>query len=68
MNNTEEVEKAVTNTLQTMKNLTSTTAEMSAGDIQSSMDIIEAVVDVTSLSGTTVEKQVWSCNKDTMCK
>lgn len=68
MNNTEEVEKAVTNTLQTMKNLTSTTAEMSAGDIQSSMDIIEAVVDVTSLSGATVEKQVWSCNKDTMCK
>lgn len=68
MNNTEEVEKAVTNTLQAMKNLTSTTAEMSAGDIQSSMDIIEAVVDVTSLSGATVEKQVWSCNKDTMCK
>lgn len=68
MNNTEEVEKAVTNTLQTMKNLTSTTAEMSAGDIQSSMDIIEAVVDVTSLSGATVEKQVWSCKKDTMCK
>lgn len=58
MNNTEEVEKAVTNTLQTMKNLTSTTTEMSAGDIQSSLDIIEAVVDVLSLSGATIEKKV----------
>lgn len=68
MNNTEEVEKTVNDTLQTMKNLTSTTAEMSAGDIQSSLDIIEAVVDVTSLSGATVQKQVWSCNRDTLCK
>lgn len=58
MNNTEEVEKTVNDTLQTMKNLTSTTTEMSAGDIQSSLDIIEAVVDVLSLSGATIEKKV----------
>lgn len=58
MNNTEEVEKTVNSTLQTMKNLTATTTEMSAGDIQSSLDIIEAVVDVLSLSGATIEKKV----------
>lgn len=58
MNNTEEVEKTVNSTLQTMKNLTATTTEMSAGDIQSSLDIIEAVVDVLSLSGVTIEKKV----------
>lgn len=58
MNNTEEVEKTVNSTLQTMKNLTATTTEMSAGDIQSSLDIIEAVVDVLSLSGATKEKKV----------
>lgn len=58
MNNTEEVEKTVNDTLQTMKNLTSTTTEMSAGDIHTSLDIIEAVVDVLSLSGATIEKKV----------
>lgn len=58
MNNTEEVEKTVNSTLQTMKNLTATTTEMSAGDIHSSLDIIEAVVDVLSLSGATIEKKV----------
>lgn len=58
MNNTEEVEKTVNSTLQTMRNLTATTTEMSAGDIRSSLDIIEAVVDVLSLSGATIEKKV----------
>nr|XP_034316959.1 deleted in malignant brain tumors 1 protein-like isoform X6 [Crassostrea gigas] len=59
VNNTEEVEKTVNSTLQTMKNLTATTTEMSAGDIQSSLDIIEAVVDVLSLSGATIEKKIF---------
>lgn len=42
--------------------------EMSVGDIQFFMDIIEVVVDVILFLGVIVEKQVWLCNKDIMCK
>uniref|UniRef100_A0A8W8NGZ6 Ig-like domain-containing protein n=1 Tax=Magallana gigas TaxID=29159 RepID=A0A8W8NGZ6_MAGGI len=57
--NTEKVQKAVNNTLQMMKNITSSTNELSAGDLSSSLDILEKIVDVTNSTGSTIEKEVF---------
>lgn len=56
--NTEKVQETVNRTLQMMKNLTSTTNELSAGDLSSSLDILEKIVDVTNSTGSTIEKEV----------
>nr|XP_022327333.1 uncharacterized protein LOC111126761 isoform X2 [Crassostrea virginica] len=47
INNQEKIIEAVSSTLEVMKNLTSSSTEMSAGDLSSSMDILEKIVDVT---------------------
>lgn len=56
--NTEKVQETVNSTLQMMKNLTSSTNELSAGDLSSSLDILEKIVDVTNSTGSTIEKEV----------
>lgn len=56
--NTEKVQETVNNTLQMMKNLTSSTSELSAGDLSSSLDILEKIVDVTNSTGSAIEKEV----------
>eukprot|EP00105_Crassostrea_gigas_P040575 XP_019924723.1 PREDICTED: adhesion G protein-coupled receptor L2 isoform X2 [Crassostrea gigas] len=57
--NTDKVQETVNNTLQMMKNLTSSTNELSAGDLSSSMDILEKIVDVSNTTGSTIEKEVF---------
>lgn len=56
--NTDKVQETVNNTLQMMKILTSSTNELSAGDLSSSMDILEKIVDVSNTTGSTIEKEV----------
>lgn len=56
--NTEKVQETVNSTLQMMKNLTSSTNELSAGDLSSSLDILEKIVDVTNSTGSAIEKEV----------
>ena len=58
LENTEKVQEAVNNTLQLMKNLTSSTNELSAGDLSSSLDVLEKIVNVTNSSGSAIEKEV----------
>uniref|UniRef100_A0A8W8NH25 Uncharacterized protein n=1 Tax=Magallana gigas TaxID=29159 RepID=A0A8W8NH25_MAGGI len=57
--NTKKVQETVNNTLQMMKNLTSSTNELSAGDLSSSLDILEKIVDVTNSTGSAIEKEVF---------
>lgn len=56
--NTEKVQETVNNTLQMMKNITSSTNELSAGDLSSSLDILEKIVDVTNSTGSAIDKEV----------
>lgn len=58
LENTEKVQEAVNNTLQLMKNLTSSTNELSAGDLSSSLDVLEKIVNVTNSTGSAIEKEV----------
>lgn len=58
LENTEKVQEAVNNTLQLMMNLTSSTNELSAGDLSSSLDVLEEIVNVTNSSGSAIEKEV----------
>lgn len=59
INNQEKIIEAVSSTLAVMKNLTSSSTEMSAGDLSSSMDILEKIVDVTdTTTGPIIEKEV----------
>ena len=41
-----------------MNNYTSSTPELSAGDISSSIDILEKIVNVTNSSGSSIVKEV----------
>ena len=41
-----------------MNNLTSSTTELSAGDLSSSIDILEKIVNVTNGSRTNIAKEV----------
>ncbi|XP_061181286.1 latrophilin-like protein LAT-2 isoform X2 [Saccostrea echinata] len=56
---TENVDEAVNNTLVKMKNLTSKSSVLSAGDISSSLDILEKIVNVTNLTSANVEKEAF---------
>lgn len=58
LENTEKVQEAVNNTLQLMKNLTTSTNELSAGDLSSSLDVLEKIVNVTNSTGSAIEKEV----------
>ncbi|XP_062590262.1 titin-like isoform X6 [Saccostrea cucullata] len=56
---TKNVDEAVNNTLVKMKNLTSQRSELSAGDISSSLDILEKIVNVTNMTSANVEKEAF---------
>lgn len=58
--NTEKVRASIHSTLQLMKNLTSSTIEISAGDLSASLDVIEKIVTVTNITGSSIEKEVLS--------
>lgn len=58
--NTEKVRGLINSTLQLMKNLTSSTIEISAGDLRASLDVIEKIVTVTNITGSSIEKEVLS--------
>lgn len=58
IHNTEKVQETVSNTLQMMKNLTSSTNEISAGDLSSSLDILEKIVHVSNSTRSNIEKEV----------
>lgn len=58
--NTEKVRGLINSTLQLMKNLTSSTIEISAGDLSASLDVIEKIVTVTNITGSSIEKEVLS--------
>ncbi|XP_078328127.1 cadherin EGF LAG seven-pass G-type receptor 2-like [Crassostrea virginica] len=55
----EKTSKTIDNTLHLMNNLTSSTPELSAGDISSSIDILEKIVNVTNSSGSSIAKEVF---------
>ncbi|XP_078327350.1 adhesion G protein-coupled receptor B1-like isoform X2 [Crassostrea virginica] len=55
----EKTSKTIDNTLQVMNNLTSSTPELSAGDLRSSIDILEKIVNVTNSSRTNIAKEVF---------
>nr|XP_022287642.1 uncharacterized protein LOC111100229 isoform X1 [Crassostrea virginica]XP_022287725.1 uncharacterized protein LOC111100229 isoform X1 [Crassostrea virginica] len=52
-------EEKINSTLRVMKNMTTSSREISAGDLISSMDILEKIVDVTNSTGSTVAKEVF---------
>ena len=56
--NPEKIRETVTSTLEVMKNVTSSTSEISPGDLSSSIDILEKIVNVTNSSGSTIEGEV----------
>ncbi|XP_062598125.1 LOW QUALITY PROTEIN: adhesion G protein-coupled receptor L3-like, partial [Saccostrea cucullata] len=56
---TKNVDEAVNNTLVKMKNLTSQRSELSAGDISSSLDILEKIVNVTNMTSANVQKEAF---------
>ena len=55
----EKTSETIDNTLHLMNNLTSSTPELSAGDISSSIDILEKIVNVTNSSGSSIAKEVY---------
>lgn len=56
-------EEKINSTLRVMKNITTSSREISAGDLISSMDILEKIVDVTNSTGSTVAKEVKPLNR-----
>nr|XP_022310794.1 uncharacterized protein LOC111116095 [Crassostrea virginica] len=62
----EKTSKTIDNTLQVMNNLTSSTPELSAGDLRSSIDILEKIVNVTNSSRTNIAKEVFFSVVDNM--
>jgi hypothetical protein len=58
VNDTEKLQTTVNNTLQTIKNLTSKAGRLSSGDISSSLDILDKIVDVTNITNGKIEKKV----------
>eukprot|EP00105_Crassostrea_gigas_P044287 XP_019928435.1 PREDICTED: latrophilin Cirl isoform X2 [Crassostrea gigas] len=57
--NTEKIRETVSSTLQMMKNLTSSTNQISAGDLSSSLDIFEKIVHVSNSTGSHIEKKAF---------
>lgn len=57
--NTEKIRETVSSTLQMMKNLTSSTNQISAGDLSSSLDILEKIVHVSNSTGSHIEKKAF---------
>ncbi|XP_052693314.1 adhesion G protein-coupled receptor E3-like isoform X3 [Crassostrea angulata] len=53
------IQKTVNNTLQLMKKLTSSTSGISAGDLSSSLGVLEKIVTVTNATGSVIEKEVF---------
>ncbi|XP_078327327.1 uncharacterized protein LOC111116102 isoform X2 [Crassostrea virginica] len=62
----EKTSETIDNTLQVMNNLTSSTPELSAGDLSSSIDILEKIVNVTNGSRTNIAKEVFFSVVDNM--
>lgn len=56
--NTDKIQETVNNILRLMKNLTSSSNEISAGDLSASLDILEKIVTVTNNTGSTIEEDV----------
>ncbi|XP_078329616.1 uncharacterized protein LOC111112680 [Crassostrea virginica] len=57
--NPEKIQETVTNTLQMMINWTSSTSEISPGDLSSLTDILEKIVNVTNSTETTIDEEVF---------
>ncbi|XP_078328117.1 uncharacterized protein LOC111115470 [Crassostrea virginica] len=55
----EKTSETIDNTLHLMNNLTSSTPELSAGDISSSIDILDKIVNVTNSSGSSIAKEIF---------
>uniref|UniRef100_A0A8W8P2P9 Uncharacterized protein n=1 Tax=Magallana gigas TaxID=29159 RepID=A0A8W8P2P9_MAGGI len=55
----DQIQETVNNTLRLMKNLTSTTSRISAGDLSSSLSVLEKIVTVTNATGLAIEKEVF---------
>ncbi|XP_078327321.1 uncharacterized protein LOC111115469 [Crassostrea virginica] len=55
----EKTSETIDTTLHLMNNLTSSSPELSAGDISSSIDILEKIVNVTNSSGSSIAKEVF---------
>lgn len=58
LENTEKVQEVINDTLKLMKNLTSPTFELSAGDLSASLDVLDKIVNVTNSTGSAIEKEV----------
>lgn len=52
------IHEAVNNTLQLMKHLTSSTKNISAWDLNSSLGVLEKIVTLINATGSVVEKEV----------
>ncbi|XP_052697868.1 adhesion G protein-coupled receptor B1-like isoform X2 [Crassostrea angulata] len=59
LENTEKVQEVINDTLKLMKNLTSSTFELSAGDLSASLDVLDKIVNVTNSTGSAIEKEVF---------
>nr|XP_034316532.1 uncharacterized protein LOC105326226 [Crassostrea gigas] len=57
--NTDKIQETVNSTLRLMNNLTSSSNEISAGDLSASLDILEKIVTVTNNTGSTIEEDVF---------
>ncbi|XP_052693345.1 uncharacterized protein LOC128171591 [Crassostrea angulata] len=55
----DQIQETVNNTLRLMKNLTSMTSRISAGDLSSSLSVLEKIVTVTNATGLAIEKEVF---------
>lgn len=58
----DQIQETVNNTLRLMKNLTSMTSRISAGDLSSSLSVLEKIVTVTNVTGLAIEKEVMYWN------
>lgn len=56
--NKEKIQETMNNTLQVMQNLTSSKNEINSGDLSSSLDILEKIVNVTNSTQSIIEKKV----------
>uniref|UniRef100_K1PLV0 Uncharacterized protein n=1 Tax=Magallana gigas TaxID=29159 RepID=K1PLV0_MAGGI len=55
--NKEKIQETMNNTLQVMQNLTSSKNEINSGDLSSSLDILEKIVNVTNSTQSIIEKK-----------
>lgn len=60
-----KIQETVNSTLQLMKRLTSSTSGISAGDLSSSLGVLEKIVTVTNATGSIIEKEVTYWNYPT---